>query len=233
MVAAEKAEKPNYRFRLEEFLAKDAPFDLRLDGKEDALGFLVSAVLGRDLFVGKLASGKHLPERITGRLAIATFAGENALCLVRVSIKGQSSNGTNVTIQIDGEPTYKQQRRHQRLKTDDTIIFRIQFDSNGNIYRGIKIEDISEGGLGVLIHTAGEIEKGTRARILIELAKREPIIILGEVTNCSKPGKSSRVYRIGIRFIDVKKEDLLYIANYVNRHSKLNRLRSNIHRGSA
>lgn len=67
-----------------------------------------------------------------------------------------------------------------------------------------------------MVYTGSQIERGSKVRLYVKLSKSEdPIVILGEIANCARHNQFLRGYRIGIRFTNIKAQDLKKITAYI------------------
>ncbi|MDP2210110.1 MAG: PilZ domain-containing protein [Candidatus Aquicultor sp.] len=199
-----------------DLLLETANFSFQLQENENPLYFQVVMSLDDKTFVCRAANKSKITRYVTKKEVTILCPVRNGVCSMRARITRQTLDGDYIAITPIAKPAVMQQRRSFRLRTSEDIGYRIQFDSRGNIYKGAAIEDISDGGLGVLVHAAGEIESGTKVKITIELNKHdEPIVVLGEVANCKKHNKFARAYRVGIRFTHVKEQDLHNIVAFI------------------
>jgi len=211
--------------KLNEIVFEGITFNFQLVESSSTHYFRVVMMLD-DTFVCQAANRTSLTTDITGKSIDTNFPTEEGSCTVKIRVLRQSSDGRFIAITPINKPALRQQRQSLRLKPDENINFRIQFEGIGNIYRGITIEDISEGGLGVLVRTSREIEDGTQVKLFIELPKHDLITILGEVANSSRYEKSSRMFRIGIRFTGIDRKNLNVITDYIKAHANLSKVRS-------
>lgn len=156
------------------------------------------------------------PDYTADREVAALFPIENAVNSIDVKIIKKSACSNYITIIPISEPVLLRERNYFRLKTDDNISYRIQFDCTGNIYKGASIEDIGEGGIGVLVHAASGIVRGTGVKLSIELPQHnDAITIMGKVAHCSKSHRDARAYKIGIRFHNVKPQNMKAITDFI------------------
>jgi len=199
-----------------ELLLEASNFSFQLEENEKPLYFQVVMNFDDKTFVCRTVNKSKITRYVTMKEVTILCPVRNGVCSIRARIIRQSLDGDYIAIVPISKPAVMQQRRSFRLKTGEDISYRIQFDSRGNIYKGAAIEDISDGGLGVLVHAANEIESGIKVKITIELSKHdEPIVIVGEVANCKKDNKFARAYRIGIKFTQIKEQDLHNIVTFI------------------
>lgn len=212
--------------KLNEIVFEGITFNFQLEGSDSTHYFRVVLMLDNDTLLCQAANRTKLTTDMTGISINTQFPTDDGSCAVKVRVLKQSSDGMFIAIAPIDKPAFRQQRRSFRLKPDENISFRIQFEGIGNIYRGITIEDISEGGLGVLLRTSREIENGTQVKLFIELPKHDLVTILGKVTNSSRYEKSPRIFRIGIRFTGINRKDLDVIAEYIRARANLGKIRN-------
>jgi len=212
--------------KLNEVMFEGITFNFRLEGNGPTHYFRVVMMLDDDTLMCQASNRTKLTTDIAGKSINSQFPTEEGSCAVKIRVLKQSSDGMFIAVAPIDKPAFRQQRQSFRLKPEENINFRIQFEGIGNIYRGVTIEDISKGGLGVLVRTSREIENGTKVRLFIELPKHDLITILGEVANSSRLDKSPRMFRIGIRFTGIDGKNLDTIADYIRAHANLSKLRS-------
>lgn len=222
MIPEKSQFKQSNNFDNSQVLIEGADFHFQLEGSGKLHYFSIVLVQERNTFIA-CAHGLTQPTSfIVGEELVAEFPTEEGACSVKIRITGQSENSSYISFAQVDRLTFEQKRETPRLRPDESVGFRIQFESIGNIYRGVTIEDISAGGIGVLVRSSREVEKGTRARLFIELPRHDLITIYGEVMNCARSESSPRLYRIGLRFIKANPIDLKLISEYV-RHNMSHR----------
>lgn len=208
---------------IEEFLVEGASFYVQLEELGRSLCFTISMEI-ENVFICRLKKNQlavNLAD-LAGREINVVFAEDINAALVKLNVLKHSTSGDLIAVVPVGEPEQLQTRQHPRIKPDGSICFRLQVNATGNIYRGAFVEDISQGGIGVIVYTSGEIRRGTAINLIMELSKGESLSVAGKVMNCSQYDKLNRTYRVGILYTDSNLPNLQKIAAFVQQQLNLN-----------
>ncbi|HEY3374718.1 MAG TPA: PilZ domain-containing protein [Candidatus Aquicultor sp.] len=206
--------------RVKEFLTQGASFCLRPEELDHVIYFSIEMAIDDDLFICRSKRKATLDIDLTDRAVEVIFAEDMNASSMKLIVYKQSSDGTLIAVCPVGTPKPLPQRKHRRLKPSESINFRIQANTTGNIYKGAFVDDISEGGIGVIAYANSEITVGTSVHLIIELQADEHIIIAGTIVNCSKYEQLSKAYRIGIRFVGASEGDLKKLAAFIHQQLK-------------
>ena len=138
-------------------------------------------------------------------------------CAMSVKVVAIGDKAEIVAIMPIGKPQRIQRRVFPRIRMDGGIQVRLQFDNQVNRYKGLKIYDVSGGGIGVTIYSRNPIEAGHSARLEIELnsIKSNKIKACGEIVHCSSKGSGSSEYLLGIKFTEIDQRDQHKIVEFV------------------
>jgi Tfp pilus assembly protein PilZ len=114
-------------------------------------------------------------------------------------------------------PDPKNIRRWPRFNIDDeasVVLYPeklLNFMGLGKANRAKAAVNLSEG--GVLVRTTEKLVKDARVRLTISIEKfSDRFECVGEVCWCYAAARSSKEYYAGIRFVDLKEEDMKKIA---------------------
>lgn len=141
------------------------------------------------------------------------------LCSLRVTIKEWAEGGKYLALSPVENVAFLRRRRLIRIKAPENISYRVQFKGRSNIYKGIAVQDISRGGIGLLVYAASPIQEGIQAGVEIVLPRsNNQVSALGAVSYCVPYGGLPRMYRIGIQFTKVSPHDKQVIAMYIDQH---------------
>lgn len=144
------------------------------------------------------------------------------LCSLRVVVKEAALNGEYLALMPAENAKFLRRRRSIRIRTWENISYRVQFDGKSNIYKGVAVEDIGRGGVGLLVYAAGPVEEGAPAKIKINLpGETDQVSATGVVTHCVTQENAPRMYRVGIKFTTISPRDQQTIAMYMqqSRHN--------------
>lgn len=146
------------------------------------------------------------------------------LCVFKVSIKQMAENGMYLALTPTTTPEFLRHRRSVRVKTHDDISYRVQFDGKSNIYKGIAVQDIGRGGIGLVVYAAGPIPEKSHAEVKVSFPKlNEQVSAQGVVSHCIPYGSMPRTYRVGIQFTKISPSHQQAIAMYIESAAKATR----------
>ena len=138
------------------------------------------------------------------------------LCSLRVVVKESVLGAEYLALTPAENAKFLRRRRSVRIRTWENISYRVQFDGKSNIYKGVAVEDLGRGGIGLLVYAAGPVEQGVSAQIKINLpGESEQLAASGEVTHCIAQDNMPRMYRVGIKFVTISPRDQQTIAMYM------------------
>lgn len=143
-------------------------------------------------------------------------------CTMPVKVVSIGDKGELIAVVPAGMPERVQRRMFPRVRTEGGIKVKLQFDNQVNRYKGLKVYDISGGGIGVTVYSRNPIEAGHYARLDIELNSlmSNKIAARGEIVHCSSKGPGSFEYQLGIKFVEINARDQQKIIEFVNEEQK-------------
>ncbi len=157
---------------------------------------------------------------IGGLLTVVRPADEGS-CIIPVKITGISEKGEIVAVMPIGKAQRVQRRVFPRIRTENNIQLKLQFDRYNSRYKSLRVYDISGGGVGVTIYSKNPIDVGQQARIEIELFNRtNRINAAGKVIHCTLRNSSTREYLLGIKFTEISEIDQQRIIEYVTEEQR-------------
>lgn len=110
------------------------------------------------------------------------------------------------------------QRRQCRRISKPSGLVRYQLISDGiedNALFDGKIWDLSESGIGVLVKAVKIIHPGSHIKLSILISNEKPIEIVGEIVRVVPKNVVNNEYLLGIRFVEVSRNDSSRIARYI------------------
>jgi c-di-GMP-binding flagellar brake protein YcgR len=143
------------------------------------------------------------------------------LCLFKATIKKATDGGAYIALEPTSKAEFLRHRRSIRVKTKDDINYRVQFAGKSNIYKGIAVQDLGRGGIGLVVYAAGPIVERSRAEVRITLPGiPNNILAHGIVSHCIPFNDLPRTYRVGIQFTKISPTDQQLIALYIEQAYK-------------
>ncbi|MHB8840381.1 MAG: flagellar brake protein [Candidatus Aquicultor sp.] len=152
-----------------------------------------------------------------GGLLTVVRPTDDGSCAMPVKVAAIGDKAEIIAIIPIGKPQRIQRRAFPRIRTDSGIQVKLQFDNQVNRYKGLKVYDVSGGGIGVTIYSRNPIEAGHRTRLEIELnsLKSNKIRVRGEVVHCSSKSPGATEYLLGIKFTEIDQRDQHKIIEFV------------------
>ncbi len=139
------------------------------------------------------------------------------LCSLRVVVKQQAGDCAYIALSPIARAQILKRRRAIRIKSAEDISYRVRFEGKSNIYKGIAVQDIGRGGVGLLVYAASPVAEGMQAEVEISLPQAsEKVSATGSVSYCIPHGNLPRMYRIGIQFTAISPQDKQTIAMYID-----------------
>ncbi len=153
---------------------------------------------------------------VGGLLTVVRPTDEGS-CAMSVKVAAIGEKAEVIAVIPIGKPQRIQRRVFPRIRMDSGIQVKLQFDNQVNRYKGLKVYDVSGGGIGVTIYSRNPIESGHRARLEIELnsLKSHKIRARGEVVHCSSKSPGATEYLLGIKFTEIDQRDQHKIIEFV------------------
>lgn len=157
---------------------------------------------------------------IGGLLTIIRPTDEGS-CVIPVKVTAISDKGEIIATTPIGKPQRVQRRVFPRIKIDNNIQMKIQFDRYNSRYKSLKVYDVSGGGVGATIYSKNPIEVGQLARLEMELSNRQnKINAIGKVVHCTMRGSSTSEYLLGFKFVEISELDQQRIIEYVTEEQR-------------
>ncbi len=152
-----------------------------------------------------------------GGLLTVVRPTDDGSCAMSVKVLAMGEKADIIAVSPIGKPQRIQRRVFPRIRMDSGIQVKLQFDNQVNRYKGLKVYDVSGGGIGVTIYSRNPIEAGHRARLEIELnsLKSNKIRARGEVVHCSSKSPGAAEYLLGIKFTEIDQRDQHKIIEFV------------------
>ncbi len=204
---------------IKRMLQSGTQIDVQFNETEQPISYAVVMTLESPM-VFCLAIDKVDPSAIEKNASPMVFIPTvRDLCSLRMAIKGWAEGGRYLALSPLENVVFLRHRRSIRIKTPENISYRVQFEGRSNIYKGIAVQDISRGGLGLLVYAASPIQEDIQARLEITLPRsNKQISAIGSVSHCIPHGNLPRMYRIGIQFTRISPHDKQTIAMYIDQH---------------
>lgn len=196
--------------------------DVQLNEIEPPLPYVVLMSLDIPIFFCRLVEGVEPPEFEIAESQMVFVPGIRDFCSLKVVIKDHAERGKYLALAPMANAEFLRRRRSIRVKTWEDISYRVQFEGKSNIYKGVAVEDIGRGGIGLLVYAAGPVQEGVEAKIRVNLpGVREQVLAGGIVSHCIAQENLPRMYRIGIRFTKISPRDQQTIAVYIDQARKV------------
>jgi len=191
--------------------------DVQFDESQPPLPYEVLMVLDVPIVVCRSMETTEPLEFEEGATPFVFIPGTRDFFSLRVTVKGAGEDGKYLALSPVSNAQFLRRRRMIRLKTPENIGYRVQFEGKSSIYKGIAVQDISRGGIGLLVYAASPIQEGSQAKIEISLSRgSEQISALGAVTHCEPHGNLPRMYRVGLQFTLISPRDKQLVAMYID-----------------
>jgi len=198
-------------------LQPGAQVDVQFHDSQPPLPYEVVMVLDVPIVICRSMQTIELLEFEEGATPLVFIPGIRDFFSLVVAIKGVGEDGKYLALSPESNIQFLRRRRMIRLKTPENIGYRVQFEGKSSIYKGIAVQDISRGGIGLLVYAASPIQEGSQAKIEISLARSsEQISALCAVTHCEPHGGLPRMYRIGLQFTLISPRDKQLVAMYID-----------------
>lgn len=196
--------------------------DIQVSEVEPPLPYIVLMTLDAPVFFCRLAEDANLPEYEPAESQVVFIPTARDFCSLRVFIKGWSEQGGYIALAPAANAEFLRQRRSVRIKASEDINYRVQFEGKSSIYKGVSVEDIGRGGIGLLVYAASSIPEGVQATVKISIPRANgQVLATGVVSYCIEHGNAPRMYRIGIKFTKISPRDQQTIAMYIDQARKL------------
>jgi len=195
--------------------------DVQLSEVEMPLPYIVLMALDIPLIFCRLDDSVILPEFEFAESQMVFIPTARDLCSLRVAIKEWAEGGRYLALAPVGNAEFLRRRRSIRIKTWEDINYRVQFEGKSNIYKGVAVEDIGRGGIGLLVYAAGPVHEGVHTKVRINLPGiSDQVSAIGVVSHCLAQENLPRMYRVGIRFTRISPRDQQAIAMYIDQARK-------------
>ncbi|NCO65153.1 PilZ domain-containing protein [Candidatus Aquicultor secundus] len=202
---------------IKKLLQPGTQVDVQFSDADEPLPYTVVMTLDTPLIFCRAIEDVRLPFVEEGATPMMFIPATRDLCSLRVVIKQQADNCAYLALSPIASAQILKRRRAIRIKSADDISYRVRFEGKSNIYKGIAVQDIGRGGVGLLVYAASPIQEGMQAEIEIVLPQAsEKACATGSVSYCIQHGNLARMYRIGIRFTTISPRDKQMIAMYID-----------------
>ncbi|MDI6716152.1 MAG: PilZ domain-containing protein [Actinomycetota bacterium] len=206
---------------LKRVLKPGTQMDIQFDESDSPVPYVVLMTFDTPLVVCRIADGVKAPKVEEGSSPMIYMPASRDFCSFKAIVKQCAEGGAYLAISPETSAEFLRRRRSIRVKAPAGIAYRVQFEGKSNIYKGVSVQDISRGGIGLLVYAAGLIAEGTKVKIVIELPQLgERVSASGVVSHCVPYGSIPRMYRIGIRFTMISPRDKQTIAMFIDQHEK-------------
>lgn len=202
---------------IKKLLQPGVQVDVQFSDADAPLPYTVVMTLDTPLIFCRAVEDVELSFIEEGATPMMFIPASRDLCSLRVVVKQHAENGVYLALSPIASAQLLKRRRAIRIKSSEDISYRVRFEGKSNIYKGIAVQDIGRGGVGLLVYAACPIQEGIQATVEIVLPQaNEKVSAVGLVSHCTPYGNLPRMYRIGIRFTTVSPQDKQAIAVYID-----------------
>lgn len=195
---------------------------VRIESKDAFALYKFSMVMADKTIICKAIDQAYLRDIEVGGLITIVRPTDEGSCLMPTKVAAISDKGEILALTQFGRVQRVERRVFPRVRIENGIQLKLQFDRFNSRYKSMRVYDISGGGVGISIYAKNPIETRQIARIDIEMFGRQNrISAVGRVVHCTLRNESSREYLLGIQFIEISEDDQQKIIDYVaNEHKK-------------
>lgn len=198
--------------------------DIQLNEVEMPVQYNVLMVLDEPIIFVQSREQISLPDIKYGSTVMVFVPTARDLCLFKARVEQMAEDGTYLALTPTTNAEFLRHRRSVRVKTRDDLSYRIQFAGKSSIYKGIAVQDIGRGGIGLIVYAAGPIPEKVQTEVRIVFpGTTGSVVAQGAVSHCVPYGGLPRTYRVGIKFTMISPTDQQIIAMYIDRALKLAR----------
>jgi hypothetical protein len=192
--------------------------DVQFNRFDAPVAYVVVMALDMPVFFCRRLEADVVGEHEVSESPMVYIPTTRDLCSLKVVVKESVLGAEYLALMPAENARFLRRRRSIRIRTWENINYRVQFDGKSNIYKGVAVEDLGRGGIGLLVYAAGPVETGASAQIKIDLpGVSEQLAASGEVTHCIAQEQMPRMYRVGIKFASISPRDQQTIAMYMER----------------
>ena len=193
--------------------------DVQFADAEAPINYTVVMVLDSQIIFCRLVDEERLPEVEGGETPMVFIPTLRDFYSARMLVEKSAENGRYIALSPSTNAQFLRRRRTIRIKAPENISYRIQFDGKSSIYKGIAVQDVGRGGIGLLVYAASPIQEGLRTQVEITIPKsNEQVAAVGKVSHCIPYGTQPRIFRIGIQFTTISPRDKQAISMYIDHH---------------
>ncbi|MCL6473112.1 MAG: PilZ domain-containing protein [Firmicutes bacterium] len=204
---------------IKKMLEPGTQIDVQFGDSELPIAYAVIMALDSPIIFCRSIGAVDLSDIEQGATPTVFIPTARDLCSLRMIVRQLAENGVYLALSPAENASFLRRRRSIRIKTPENIGYRVQFDGRSNIYKGVAVQDISLGGIGLLVYAASPIDEGSQAKVEITLPRtEEQVSVIGVISHCISYGNLPRMYRVGIQFTRVSPRDKQIIAVYIDQY---------------